>query len=106
MKVHIDKDRERKWRDKNRRVGRDVESTNKGWTEGERKTKVGVFKKQLHKDGEGLVDLLRLYRHYWIQHRINTCKKEIGTNTGEQAVPLFLNPQLQQEMCLVVLIAQ
>lgn len=46
MKVHIDKDRERKWRDKNRRVGRGVESTNKGWTEGERKTKVDGFKKQ------------------------------------------------------------
>lgn len=46
MKVHIDKDRDRRWRDKKIEGLGGVESTNKGWIEGERKTKVDVLKKQ------------------------------------------------------------
>lgn len=45
MKVHIDKDRDRVEGQKIEGLG-GVESTNKGWIEGERKTKVDVLKKQ------------------------------------------------------------
>lgn len=46
-----------------------MESTNKGWTEGERKTRVDVLRNNDIKMAKGLDDLLRLYRHYWIQQR-------------------------------------
>ena len=44
--MHIDKGREREWGKTTiyGRVGRGMKSTNKGWTEGERKTRVDVLR--------------------------------------------------------------
>lgn len=44
--MHIDKDREREWKKTtiHGRVGRGKKSTNKGLTEGERKTRVDVLR--------------------------------------------------------------